>query len=80
MDLTQSCQNPLVKGSDVKNNLDPGRATMLVFPDTMYTYRDPQGGSKLKTFNFCHRIQSIQTLDALIQRGRGKGARGLEPP
>ena len=22
---------------DVKNNLDPGRATMVVFPDTMYT-------------------------------------------
>ena len=51
MDLTQSCQNPLVKGSDVKNNLDPGRATMVVFPDTMYTYRDTQGGPKLTTFS-----------------------------
>ena len=35
MALTQSCQNP--KGSDVKNNLDPGQATMVVFPDIMYT-------------------------------------------
>ena len=39
------------KGSDVKNNLDPGRATMVVFPDTMFTYRDTQGGSKLTTFS-----------------------------
>ena len=31
------------KGSEVKNNLDPGQATMVVFPDTMYTYRDTQG-------------------------------------
>ena len=51
MDLTQSCQNPLVKGSDVKKHLDPGRATMVVFPDTMYTNRDTQGGSKLTTFS-----------------------------
>ena len=36
---------PKLSGSDVKNNLDPGRATMVVFPDTMYTYRDTQGGS-----------------------------------
>ena len=45
MDLTKSYQNP--KGSEVKNNLDPGQAreaTMVVFPDTMYTYRDTQGG------------------------------------
>ena len=49
MDLTQSCQN--LKGSDVKNNLDPGRATMVVFPDTMFTYRDTEGGSKLTTFS-----------------------------
>ena len=48
MDLTQSCQN--LKGSHVKDNLDPGRATMVVFPVTMYTYRDTQGGSKLTTF------------------------------
>ena len=27
-----------------KNNLDPGQATMVVFPDTMYTCRDTQGG------------------------------------
>ena len=27
-------------GSEEKNNLDPGQATMVVFPDTMYTYRD----------------------------------------
>ena len=45
MDLTQSCQN--LKSSDVKNNLDPGQATIVVFPDSMYTYRDTQGGSKL---------------------------------
>ena len=27
-----------------KNNLDPGQAIMVVFPDTMYTFRDTQGG------------------------------------
>ena len=48
MDLTQSCQNP--KASEVKNNLDPGQATVVVFPDTVYTYRDTQGGSKLTIF------------------------------
>ena len=47
MDLTQSCQN--LKGRE--NNLDPGRATMVVFPDTMYTNKDTQGGSKLTTFS-----------------------------
>ena len=26
-----------LKGSDVKNNLDPSRATMVVFTDIMYT-------------------------------------------
>ena len=33
MDLIQSCQNlklSYLKSSDVKNNLDPGRATMVV--------------------------------------------------
>ena len=32
MDLIQSCQNlkSYLKRSDVKNNLDPGRATMVV--------------------------------------------------
>ena len=42
MDLTQICQNS--KGSEVKNNLYPGQATMVVFPDTMYAYRNTQGG------------------------------------
>ena len=44
MDLTQSFQN-------LKNNLDPGQATIFVFSDSMYTYRDTQGGSKLTTFS-----------------------------
>ena len=39
------------KLSDVKNNLDAGRPTMVVFPDIMYTYRDTQGGSKMTTFS-----------------------------
>ena len=26
------------KSSEVKNNLDPGQATMVVYPDTMYTH------------------------------------------
>ena len=43
--------DPELSEPDVKNNLDPGRATMVVFPDTMYTYRDTQGGSKLTTFS-----------------------------
>ena len=40
----------------IKNNLDPGQAPMVVFPDTMYTLytcRDNEGGgggSKLITF------------------------------
>ena len=36
--LTQSCQNP--KGSEVLNNLDPDQASIFIFTDTMYTYRD----------------------------------------
>ena len=36
----------------VKNNLDPGQATMVVFSDTMYTCRDTQeGGGGLITFS-----------------------------
>ena len=38
---TQSCQNH--KGYEVTNNLDPDQASMVVFPDTMYTYRDTKG-------------------------------------
>ena len=34
-----------------KNNLDPGQAIMVVFPDTMYTFRDTQGGG-IKIDNF----------------------------
>ena len=50
MDLIQSCQNlkSYLKSSDVKNNLDPGRATPLWL---LYTYRDTQVGSKLTTFS-----------------------------
>ena len=47
--LTQCCQNP--KGSEVSNNLDPDQASMVIFPDTMYTYWDTQGGSKLIFFS-----------------------------
>ena len=36
--LTQSCQNP--KGSEVSNNLDPDQASMVIFTDTVYTYKD----------------------------------------
>ena len=28
----------------LKYNFDPGQATMVVFPDTMYTCRIPRGG------------------------------------
>ena len=47
MDLIQSCQNlkSYLKSSDVRNNLDPGRATMVV----VYIYT--QVGSKLTTFS-----------------------------
>ena len=27
----------------IKNNLDPGQVTVVVFPDTMYTFRNIQG-------------------------------------
>ena len=37
--------------SEVINNLDSDQASMVVFPDIMYTYRDTQGGSKLITFS-----------------------------
>ena len=43
MDLTQSCQN-------LENNLDPGQAIMVVFPDTMHTFRNTQGGIKIDNF------------------------------
>ena len=36
------------KDPEVTNNLNPGQASMVVFP---YTYRDTQGGSKLITFS-----------------------------
>ena len=47
-----------------------GQATMVVFPDTMYTCRDTKGGGvKIDNFflisNFCH----SKILHALIQRG-----------
>ena len=60
---------------------------MVVFPDTMYTFRDTRGGgggSKLIFFlisNFCHSIQLIQILHSLIQRGGGGGGgKGTGPP
>ena len=37
-----------------KNNLDPGQATMVVFPDTMYTLRDTRGGGGSKLITFSH--------------------------
>ena len=37
MDLTQSCQN-------LNFFFDPGQATMVVIPVTMYTFRETQGG------------------------------------
>ena len=53
---------------------------MAVFPDTMYTFRDTQGGGQIDNFflisNICHSIQLIQILHALIRRGAG----GPEPP
>ena len=39
--------DPKLSEPEVKNNLDPGQATMVVFTDTMYTYRDTQGGVKI---------------------------------
>ena len=76
MDLTQSCQS-----SDVKNNLDPGRATLVVFPDTMYTYRDTQGDSKLTTFSLI-KLLSQHPVDPNIAcadpEGGGEGPGPLE--
>ena len=71
-------------GSDVKNNLDPGRATMVVFPDTMYTYigipREVQNRQLFLISNFCNSIQLIQILHALIHSGGGGGgARDPDP-
>ena len=39
-----STTDPLRSHKKFKNNLDPGQATMVVFPDTMYTFGDTQGG------------------------------------
>ena len=41
-----------MKGSEVTNNLDPDQASLVVFPDIMYTYSDTQGGgAKLISFS-----------------------------
>ena len=57
-----------------KNNLDPGQATMVVFPDTMYTCRDIQGwGGGVKIDNFLSYLTFVTAK--LMQRG----ARGLDP-
>ena len=37
-----------------KNNLDPSQATMVVFHDTMYTFRDTKGGGGSKLLSFSH--------------------------
>ena len=37
-----------------KNNLDPGQATMVVFPDIMYTFRNTQGRWGVKIDKFSH--------------------------
>ena len=53
---------------------------MVVFPYTMYTYRDTEGAWRFKIdnffliFYFCNSIQLIQILHAWIQRGGGKGS------
>ena len=65
-----------------KNNLDPGQATMVVFPDTMYTFRDTQegGGSKLITF---HHLTFVTASSGDPEGGGGwwggGGARGPDP-
>ena len=62
-----------------KNNLDPGQATMVVFPDTMYTFRNTQGkggGSKLITFSHSQ-LFSQQKIACTNPEG---GARGPDPP
>ena len=71
------------KGSEVTNNQDPDQASMVVFPDTLYTYRH-SGRFKTDNFflisNFCHSIQLIQIpgLRVRIQRG-DKGSRPGHP-
>ena len=51
---------------------------MVVFPDTMYTFRNTQGRG-VKIDNFFHSLFHSKILHALIQRGGGGGGGGKGP-
>ena len=58
--------------------MDPGLATMVVFPDTMYTFRDTQGGVKIENF-FLYQ-HPVDPNVAWADPEGGGGARGPNPP
>ena len=67
-----------------KNNLDPGQATMVVFQDTMYTFRDTQGGG-VKIDNFFSYLTFVTSSrwSKYCMRwsfGGGGGGKGPGPP
>ena len=66
-------------GSEWTNNLDPDQASTVVFPDTMYTCRDTQGGSKLITF-FYGLLLSQHPVDPNIACADSVGEGGTRGP
>ena len=58
MDLIQSCQNlkSYLKSSDVKNNLDPGRATMVVVSQELEVLSLNQPYSLIIKSSQCHYV------------------------
>ena len=78
MDLTQSFQ--ILKGSDVKNNLDLVRPLWL-FSQTQCVHRDTQGGSKLTSF-FIYNLSKLPVDPniACVDPVGGGGGKGPGPP
>ena len=69
MDLIQSCQNlkSYLKSSDVKNNLDPGRATMVV----VYIYGYPGRFEIDNFFSYLTFVTASSPSKHCMRRSRG---------
>ena len=63
------------------NNLDPGQASMDIFLDTMYTFSDTEGGSKLTTFsNILLLSQHPVDLNIACTDSEGGWGEGFQTP
>ena len=63
--------------------MDPGQAIMVVFPDTMYTFRDTQGwggGFKINNFfSYLNFVTANPNIAFTDPEGGGGVARGPDP-